>query len=201
MSFDRRLRGELQREAERIVPDVERNLGIVDARAHPRPSVRTSTMLLAAAIVAAAIIIRVGPSLPSVGGPSSSSSPTASLPASAIPSYEAIAGSYTVVLDPSNTSVAQFKLGGTWTMRLAATGEIFLSPPESFGSGTSSLSGLAYTLTGDRIRNNIFVSDYCTSVGTYTWSLAGGQLRFAPVGDACAIRQTLLATVPWKPNP
>jgi hypothetical protein len=204
MSLDRRLRSELERDAQRIVPDVERNLGIVEARARPRSSIGASGLLVAAAVIAAAIIMRIGPSLPGAGGPnpSAASSPSASI-AAASPgaSYDAIAGTYRVTLDLSSTAVAQYKLGGTWTMRLAPTGEIFLSPPQSFGSGTSSLSGLAFTLAGDRFRNNIFYNDYCSAVGTYTWSREGAQLRFAPVGDACAIRQTLLSTLPWQASP
>ena len=208
MSLDRRLREELQRDAERVVPDVERNLVLVEAGARRRPSsIGASSLLLAAAIVAAAIIVRVGLSGPSAGGPASSPGPSIASPSPSIASpspaasYGAIAGTYAVTLDPANASVAQYKLGGTWTMRLAATGEIFLSPPATFGSGTSSLSGLAFSLIGDRFRNNIFYSDYCSSVGTYTWSLTGAELRFAPVGDTCAIRQTLLSMLPWQATP
>lgn len=202
MSLDRRLRAELERDAQEIDSNVERNLGIVEARSRRRSSIGTSSLLLAAAVVVAAIIVRFGVSAPGVGGPHSSSqatSPTSSPSSTA--AYGAIAGTYTVTLDPANASVAQYKVGGTWTMRLAATGEIFLSPPVSFGSGTSSLSGLAFTLTGDRFRNNIFYSDYCSSVGTYTWSLNAAQLRFAPVGDTCGIRQTLLSMLPWQVRP
>jgi hypothetical protein len=204
VSLDRRLRNELERDAERIAPDVERNLAVVETRARPRSSLSTSTLLLATVVIAAAIVVRLGPSLSGAGGPTASapSSPESSVARpSATTSFEAIAGAYTVTLDPSNAAVAQYHLGGTWTMRLVATGEIFLSPPPSFGSGTSTLSGLAFTLSGDRFRNNIFYSDYCSAVGTYTWSRVGSELRFAPVGDSCAIRQTLLSTVAWQVSP
>ena len=203
MSLDHRLRSELERAADSIAPDVERNLAIVEARARPRSSLGASTLLLAAAIVVAAIIIRLGPSLPGAGGPNptGSAAPPSIVGPSPSPAYDAIAGTYTVTLDPSNTAVAQYRLGGAWTMRLVADGEIFLSPPASFGSGTTSLSGLAFTLAGDQFRNNIFYNDYCSSIGTYTWSLAAGQLRFAPVGETCPIRQTLLSTVPWQVSP
>jgi hypothetical protein len=161
-------------------------------------------LLVAAAVIAAAIIVRFGVAPPGVGGPSPSiaPSPAAFSPVPSAPaSYTAIAGTYTITLDPSNTAVAKDKLGGTWTIRLAATGEIFLSPPETFGSGTSSLSGLAFTLAGDRFRSNIFYNDHCSAVGTYSWSRAGGELRFSSVGDTCAIRQTLLSTSAWHEAP
>ena len=203
MSLDRRLRSELERDAARIVPDVERNLGAVEARTRRRSSIGAPTLLLAAAVIVAVVLVRYGVALPRSGGPGSSPSAGASPNPSAVasPSYDAIAGTYVVTLDPANSAVAQNHLGGSWTMRLAADGEIFLSPPETFGSDTSSLSGLAFTLVGDRFRNNIFYSDYCTSVGTYTWSLQTGSLAFAPVDDSCAIRTTLLSTTPWQTSP
>lgn len=204
MSLEDRLRRDLERTAEGIVPDIERNLGIVEARAHPRPTAGGPMLLLAAVVIAAAIVFRFGVAPSGVGAPSPSvaPSPAALSPVPSAPaSYTAIAGTYTVTLDPSNTAVAKDKLGGTWTMRLLATGEIFLSPPASFGSGTSSLSGLAFTLSGDRFRNNIFYNDYCSSIGTYTWSLEAGRLAFAPVDDTCDIRRTLLSTTPWQTSP
>jgi hypothetical protein len=204
VSLEDRLRRDLERTAEGIVPDIERNLGIVEARARPRPTASGPMLLFAAVVIAAAIVVRFGVTPSGVGAPSPSVAPSPAVfsPVPSAPAtYTAIAGTYTVTLDPSNTAAAQYKLGGTWTMRLLATGEIVLSPPASFGSGTSSLSGLAFTLSGDRFRNNIFYNDYCSSIGTYTWSRAGAQLRFAPVADTCAIRQTLLSTSAWQGAP
>jgi hypothetical protein len=201
VSFDDRLRRDLERTAEGIVPDIERNLGIVEARARPRPTVGGPMLLLAAVVIAAAIVFRFGVAPSGVGAPSPSvePSPAAFSPVPSAPaSSAAIAGTYTVTLDSSNTAVAKDKLSGTWTMRLVATGEIFLSPPASFGSGTSSLSGLAFTLTGNQFRNNIFYNGNCSSIGTYTWSMVAGQLEFSPVEETCAIRQTLLSTSAWK---
>jgi hypothetical protein len=205
MSLDRRLRSELERDAERVVPDVERNLGAVEARARGRSSVGTPALLFAAAVIALAIALRLGAALPPSGGPSPApSGPSASavVPAtSPLPSFGAIAGTYVVTLDPAVAAIARDHLGGTWTMRLAADGEIFLSPPATFGSGTSSLSGLAFTLAGDRFRSNIFYNDFCNSIGTYTWSLQAGRLAFAPVDETCVIRQELLSTIQWQVGP
>jgi hypothetical protein len=205
VSLDRRLRSELERDADRIVPDVERNLGAVEARARGRSSVGTPAIVFAAVVVAVAILLRLGASLPPSGGPSPApSGPTTSGSApetSPVPSYAAIAGTYVVTLDPAVAAIARDHLGGTWTMRLAADGEIFLSPPATFGSGTNSLSGLAFTLAGDRFRSNIFYNDFCNSIGTYTWALEAGRLSLAPVDETCSIRQELLATLPWRAGP
>jgi hypothetical protein len=204
VSLDRRLRRELERDAERIVADIERNLGAVEARARRRSSIGSPALVAAAAVIALAIIVRIGSS-----GPSSGANPTSVTPSpspslvvpSSNPSFEAIAGTYTVILDGSNAAVSSYHLAGSWTMRLVADGEIFLSPPVSFGSGTSSLSGLAFTLAADRFRSNIFYNDFCSSIGTYTWSLAGGHLAFASVDDTCPIREALLSTTPWRIGP
>ncbi len=204
MSLDRRLRSELERDAERIVPDVEKNLGAVHARARRGSSIGAPTLVLAAAVILAAVVLRVGASLPSSGGPTPNPSAAAASPSSGpatSPSYDAIAGTYLVTLDAANAAVAQNHLAGAWTMRLASDGEIFLSPPATFGAGTSPLTGLAFSLAADRFRNNIFYNDYCSSIGTYTWSLQAGHLSFAPVDDTCPIRRALLSTVPWQSNP
>ena len=204
MSLDRRLRSELDRDAGRIVTDLERNLGAVEARARRRSSIGSSALLATAAVIVLAIVVRLGSSVPSGGA---SPSPTMATPspttmaASPSPSFAAIAGTYTVSLDASNAAVAANHLAGSWTMRLVVDGEIFLSPPASFGSGTSSLSGLAFTLAADRFRSNIFYNDFCSSIGTYTWSLSGGHLVFASVDDTCAIRRALLSTAPWQIGP
>lgn len=203
MSLDRRLRSELERDAARIVPDVERNLSAVEARMRRRSSIGAPTLLLATAVIVAVVVVRYGVALPPSGGPGPSPSGAASPSRSAVasPSYGAIAGTYVVTLDPENSAVAQDHLGGAWTMRLVADGEIFLSPPATFGSGTSSITGLAFTLAGDRFRNNIFYNDHCSSIGTYTWSLQVGRLSFAPVDDSCTIRVTLLSTIAWQTSP
>jgi hypothetical protein len=200
VSLDRRLREELQRDAERVVPDVERNLGAVEARAHQRASVGSPALLGAAVVIAIAMAWRFGASPPPTGGPGSSGAVTSSPSpfASTGPTYDAIAGTYVVTLDPANSAVSNDGLGGRWTMRLASSGEIFLSPPASFGAGTSPLTGLAFSLTADRFRSNIFYNDYCSSIGTYTWTLKAGRLSFATVDDGCSIRQTLLSTAPWE---
>lgn len=206
MSFDRRLRNELHRDAERIDPEVERNLGAVEATGRHRPAIGWSILVATAIVLVLAMGLRIGAtSNPAVGGsptpsPSATASPLVSAETPAA-SFDAIAGTYSVTLDPAAPEVAQNRLGGRWTMSLASDGEVFLVPPASFGSGTSSLSGLAFTIAADRFRTNIFYNDFCSSIGTYTWSLANGRLAFAPLDDASAIRTTLLSTQPWLVGP
>ena len=202
MPIDRRLRNELQRDAERIEPAVERNLGAVEARARQSGNLGWPMLLAATLVIALAVGVRlVQPATPSVGASPAPSPATSQPSASVAASFDAIAGTYLVTLDGSDPVVAANKLGGTWTMRLAADGEIFLSSPETFGSGTGNLSGLAFSLDGDRFRSNIFYNDFCGSIGTYTWARSGGKLSFAPLDDTCQARRTLLATAPWRTGP
>jgi hypothetical protein len=194
----------LERDAARIVADVERNLGAVEARAHAQTSIGSSLILAALAVIALAIVLRLG-ATPTSGGPSPNPSaaglPSATPGVSAGQSFGPIAGTYTVTLNPADSSVSQYNLGGDWTMRLDADGAMSLFPPTTFGSGTSSLSGIAFSLTGDQFRSNLFYNDYCSSIGTYTWSIQAGQLSFTVVAETCAIRRAVLATVPWRSSP
>ena len=216
MSFDDRIRNELEREAARVEPDIERQLGAVEARAARHRSVGGPTIVLAAAVVVAALILRTGTGPTQIGpgtdrspGPGASGGPIASAsPASAAPSqlaasaatYPEIAGTYDVVLDPADAAVARDTLGGTWTMRLEADGAVVLTAPSTFTAGAG-LTGIAFSLQADRFRTNLFINDVCGTVGTYTWARSAGSLVLTALSDDCAIRRTLLATKPWTTRP
>ena len=205
MGLDRRLREELRRDAARIETDVERNLGAVEAQSRRRSAVPSTGLLVAAAIIAVAVLFRIGEPRSDTGvGPASS--PTAP-PPSTVPSpfgpatYPQIAATYTVSLDPTDPAVARDGLGGLWTMRLQPDGLVLMSPPATFKPGAAGLTGIAFSLSGDRFRTNLFYNDYCNSVGTYTWALQAGRLSLTPVDDTCSIRRSLLATTTWNISP
>jgi hypothetical protein len=200
MSFDRRLREELRHEATAIEPDVERHLGAVEARARRRGGVGAPTLVIAAAIVIAALVLRLpdqfatgGPGPSAQPGLGASPAPSASTPAS----YPQVAGTYQVTLDRTNPTVLKDGVGGIWTMQLESTGAVVLRPPASFLPGANGLSGIAFSVTTDRFRTDLFYNDYCNSVGNYVWTLAAGRLSFTSLDDTCSIRETLLATTPW----
>lgn len=203
MSFDRRLRESLQEATAAIEPEVERNLRAVEARSGRRSGVGVSTLLVAAAIVVAALILRFPDRLGTAPGstpnatvaPTLAPSPGVSLSVPA--SYPQIAGTYRVVLDPADPTVQKDDVGGAWTMRLEADGAVLLSPPPTFLPGANGLSGIAFSLAADRFRTDLFYNDYCNSVGTYVWNLVAGRLSFTSVDDTCSIRKTLLTTTPW----
>ena len=219
MSLDRRLREELRQEAAAIEPDVELQLGAVEAGARRQNGVGASWLLLAAAVIIAAIILRFpngqndGPAgprpsvAPSLGVSASPSTPT---------SYPRIAGTYTATLDPTDAAARKDGVSGTWTMQLEPTGAVLISIPSEFLADSSSMSGAVFSLsgtdfslTGDRFRTNLFYTNhfetwankwghaYCDTAGTYVWNLADGRLSFTSVDDTCSMRKTLLTTTPW----
>lgn len=220
MSLDRRLREALRQEAAAIKPDVERQLGAVEAGAQHRNDVGASWLLLAAAIVVAVIILRFpnsqnnGPAGPQPSvAPSLGVSASPSTPAS----YPQIVGTYTATLDPTVATARKDGVTGTWTMRLEPTGALLVSIPSEFLADSSSMSGTVFSLTsgtvfsltGDRFRTNLFYTNHfevwankeghpqCDAVGNYVWNLAGGRLSFTAVDDTCSMRKTLLTTTPW----
>ena len=207
MSFDRRIRDELRRAADAIEPDVDRNLGAVEARARRRDSVSPGLLLGAAVVLVVVSFARFGDREPpnaGGGGPSHpagtiapSSSPGPSTPAS----YLQIAGTYLVTLDGSNAAVNRDGVAGAWTLRLRPDGVALVSSPPSFQPGATSLSGVSFSLVGDRFRTNLFYNDYCDSIGTYAWTLAQGRLTLTPVDETCPIRRTLLGTLSWVEAP
>jgi hypothetical protein len=200
MSLDRRLREELGHEAAAIEPDVERQLGAVEAGARRRNGVRAPWLLLGAAIVVAAIILRLPDGVnnrPAGPGPSVVPSLGASIPPSALASHPTIVGTYTTTFYWFDALVKRDGLEGTWTMRLEPNGALVLSPPTTFAPGAKALSGITYSLAGDLFRTDLFFDD-CKSVGNYRWILAAiGHLRFTSIDDACLIRQTFLTRLPW----
>ena len=205
MAFDRRLREELRRDAARIDADVERNLGAVEARSRRRNDLPITGLLAAAAIVVLAILLRVGEPRSDTGlgaGSSPTVAPPSTVPSpSGVATNPQIAGTYSVSLDPTDPAVQRDGLRGLWTMRLQPDRLVLMSPPPTFAPGSAGLTGIAFSLAGDRFRTNLFYNDYCNSVGTYTWALQAGRLALTPVDDTCSIRRTLLATTPWRTSP
>lgn len=206
MSFDHRVRQDLRKRADAIEPDLERHLGAVEAGARRRRGIHPATLLIAAAVVVAALILRVpgtaqngndGPGASIVVSASPDPGPSQAATSSAA-TYPEIAGTYHVTLDPADGAVAKDGLGGRWTMRLSPDGAVFLSPPPDFSPGADSLSGIAFSLSGDRFRTNLFYNQACNSVGNYVWHLSTGQLALTSIDDACSIRRTLLMTQPWQ---
>jgi len=167
---------------------------------------------LAIAVAAVVVIAVAGLQLlprnsSSVGGPPATATPAASPSTPA--SYPQIAGTYTATIDPTDATLVKAGVAGDWTMRLEPTGAVELSTPASYVVDGSSMSGIVFSLTGDRFRTNLFYTGAfeawankegqapCDAAGNYIWNLAGGRLSFTSIDDTCSMRKTLLTTTPW----
>lgn len=202
MSLDRRLRDEFEQEAGRIQPQTARHLTTIEARARRhRSQVNVATLTLAAVAIAIVLLLRFGASLPNGPDVGATRQPTAQGTVAASASYDAVAGTYTVTLQASEPAVESAGVAGSWTMVLHPTGVLDLQPPSGFRLGQTSPSGVAFSLSTDRFRTNLFFNDVCNTVGSYTWHIDAGSLVLVVVDDTCSDRRTLLATEPWARTP
>jgi len=211
MPLERRIRDELRSTGDAIEPNVERSLGAVEARARRGNGFSPSLLLVAAVVVVVVVTLRLnsglgpnpGPGASAVPGPTASASaPTpVPTPSPTAASYPEIAGTYVATLDAANAAVARDGVGGQWTLRLQPDGVALLSAPDTFQPGVGGLTGITFALTGDRLRTDLFYNDFCNSIGTYTWALAGGRLTLTPVEETCSVRRSLLSTSAWAAAP
>lgn len=221
MAFDHRVREELRGEVEGTKPDLERELALLQARSRTTSEARRTPMRRAgaglaatarlltvatiAAVIGVVIVLRVPGLLPSAGGgttPVAAPSPSSSSSASpSPPDYLPITGKYSTTLAALNAAVSGSHLAGTWTITLERNGTMTVVPPPTFPDAVNGISGVSFSLDGDRFRTDLFFSDYCQSVGTYRWVVTGGRLTLTADGDTCAIRTTLLSTGPWHATP
>ena len=205
MSLDRRLRDEFEQEATGIEPQVARRLESVERRARGRRNQVPSVLVLGVLIIGIVVVLRVaGPSpetAPGVGGDTGTPQSTLGATPSDSAAYDAIAGAYSVTLDDAVAAVKSDGVEGRWTMELRPSGELDLSPPPNFRLGGLPPSGVAFSLSGDRFRTNLYFNEACNSAGTYTWHLAAGALTFAVVDDSCSVRSSLLTSKPWTAAP
>ena len=195
MSFDDRLRRELQQTADTIEPDVGEALGIVEGRTRRRGTVGLGSVLAAVAVV---VIVVVGlQSATSWRDRESGASPS---PVDGSPDpfgYGRISGTYVVNLQAPAGLPDLGDVAGEWTMVLDRDGTMKVTPPATFSEGDATQSGAAFSLADDRLRTNLF-QQRCDSVGAYGWSLGADQLTLTPVDDACALRATVLGERPWN---
>jgi len=91
VSLDRRLRDELHREADRVEPDIERNLAIVEQHRRGAPAIGLPTFAIAVTAIALAMIVRFG-TWPARPGAEPAGSPTPAVTfACPFPCYDPLA--------------------------------------------------------------------------------------------------------------
>jgi hypothetical protein len=182
MSFETRLRAGLDQAAEPLDPDIERSLRSVLVRRHRRVVVRRATLVLATA--AAAVVSVLGIRFAIAPQPDQASGAVQ------------IVGSYRVVLTAQDGSGVAPSVEGEWRMRLQADGVVVLTAPATFQAERNP-AGVSYDATETTFTTNVFVNDFCNSVGSYIWQSTAGELVFQAVDDDCGIRSVLLTSKPW----
>ena len=197
MPLDERLRETFHRTASAIEPDVELRLDATLRRGR-RPASQTGFGSLLAAVAGIAVLVVVvrlaGAQLFGPGAPASS-------PGSSLITNDAVSGTYTVTLLASDPGVTtgEVDLAGSWSITLLASGLMELAPPAAFEG--SRAEGHSYSLDDGTLRTDLWFNDYCSTVGTYTWTLAPETLLLAVADDSCNLRATLLATRAWDRAP
>lgn len=197
MPLDQRLRETFERTTAAYEPDVELRLDATLRRGlRPQRQTGFGSMLAAAAgVVVLVVVVRLA------GGQLIDPGASTSSPGASPAPNDAIAGSYTVTLLASDPGVAtgDLDLTGTWSMTLLPSGEMELAPPPDFEG--SRAEGHTFRLDGSTFRTDLYFNDYCSTVGTYTWTAASDTLLLAVAEDGCQLRATLLATRAWDLAP
>jgi hypothetical protein len=202
MSLDRRLREEFEKQAAEIEPQTARHLTTIEARARRhRNQVNVTALSVAVLVLGMVVLLRSVANVPSTPAIGATPQPTTGSSAADSVPYGAIAGTYAVTLQSLDPTVQSTGVAGSWSMTLHATGVVDIQPPSGFRFGGTSPSGVAFSISGDRFRTNLFFNDLCNTIGTYTWHLAAGSLVLVAVDDTCSVRSTLLATKPWMRTP
>lgn len=117
----------------------------------------------------------------------------------AMPSPVPIAGTYRTTLPGTDPQVAELGVAGTYTLTLTPNGVIQLETPSGFGEAYESASGDAYRVTGNIVTIGSFTTFSCPgTVGTYRIELTASELRFTPIDEPCALRETIFGSRPWN---
>jgi len=193
MSFDDRLRRELNRTADTIEPDVGEALAVVEGRTRRRGTIGLGSVLAGVAVV---LIVVVGLQTANSVRDSAVGASPSPLEGSPDPfGYGRISGTYVANLQAPAGLPDLGDVAGTWTMVLDHDGTMEMTPPATFGEGDAIQSGAAFSLAGEGLRTNLF-QQRCDSVGAYSWRLVADQLTLTPFADTCALRATVLGGRP-----
>jgi hypothetical protein len=189
MSFDRRIRSGLQRDADAVQPDVEGHLAAV-TRHTDRSPLRVGGLFAAAAVVIALVVfLRLQIDDAAVIGPG------------AVPSPIGLEGAWVTTLSTDQPDVESLGMAGTWTIQFLENGSLVVTAPRTFPAPSRTVPArYIYAVTGNSLLTNLFASDYtaaCVGPGTYDWTVESGDLVLRVVEDTCVARRTLLATAPW----
>ena len=192
MSIDRRLRQGFERSA--IVVDPDPRVTIADAVSRGKRRKRLANSARATAvIVLVALISLVGSQL--LRGVHDQQPATKTPPPLIAPEYTEIAGTYRAKIE-RRTGPPASDMVGTWSLDLGTDGVLVLAAPPGSTFPTSPAS---FQLQDRRFQTDALSAGACDgTVGTYTWALSAGHLRFTKIEDPCPVREALFAARQWQ---
>jgi hypothetical protein len=121
--------------------------------------------------------------------------PSGDEPKPAIPTPNAVAGTYTTELDRhEDDAVRRLHLDGEFELRLERDGTMQLSSPRGYDVPGAPVT---FTLEDGVITTDALVGTECDSRGSYRVRLEAGALSFEPVDESCELRRVILASHPW----
>jgi hypothetical protein len=190
MSLDRALREAFEHDARTIGDHADERLtGVMQAGRRRRRTRRAAVAVGVAAICALGVL-----SVPVV---SDLLAERDAVPAGPPGPFAEIAGVYEVTLPASEGGEPFPRVAGVWVMSLGDQGIVVLSSPP----GTRlNLSGVSFSIEGDRFRINAFANGPCgqTAAGTYRWRLTDDELILTPLDEPCAVRAAVFGARPWR---
>jgi len=191
MSIDRRLRQGFERSA--IVVDPDPRMTIADAMSRGKRRKRlTNTARATAVAIAFALVALVGSQLLRDFPDQQPATKTPPPPVS--PEYKEIAGTYAAKIE-RRTGPPTSGMVGVWSLNLSTGGVLVLVPPPG---STFPTSPATFQLQDHQFETNALSAGACNgTVGTYTWALDAGHLRFTTIEDPCPAREALFAARQW----
>jgi hypothetical protein len=202
MRLERRIREGTQRNAGVVEPDVDGSLSTVVREVRRRRWIhRTSSTVVAIALVAAAIVLGPGV-LDAVRGPRLSA--VASLPTQVATTSPAgtsgVPATFARTVSRGLAVVRANRLEGRWIIATDARGPMRLNAPAAFAGPTVSWP---LEQTADQLRTSAFGGDLCAGyrAGTYHWTRVSRFLILDMISDRCDARVWLLTSGPWRSRP
>jgi hypothetical protein len=199
MSVEDRLRAGLRAEATSLAPaPLERHLDAIHRRVRIRSRTRWTARVAAAGAAAAAVLAVAVVATDRLAG---SDADPADLPTAPVSRGAGdLRGEYVVDV-PASPQGDRLGVSGRWVVRVNGDGTLDLTAPAGGADGSSDAS---LSVDGDRVVTNALHGvpgcQAGTGVGTYSWSVAGDDVAFAPIGEDCRAR-TLLFTSTWRRLP
>ena len=183
MSFDERLRSQL--DAELRMPELDVEAGVSDAIAQGRRRRRAAGMI---GVVASLIVVLLATGLlvRAVVSERDRFAPAEPDRSVAVP----FAGTYESTVSAQDPEAQMLSLTGSYSLGVSKDGIVDVAGPPDFERRWTSPAG-PLEVDGDRMVLFVFQTHCLDEPGTYTWTKTSDGVRFEAVADECRFRRAL----------